>query len=38
MIAVSLGKAIFAEIAFLIVVELTQSRNIAKHILKARLS
>ena len=38
MIAVSLGKVIFVEMAFLVVVELTQSRNIAKYILKVRLS
>ena len=38
LIAVSLGNAIFAEMAFLVVVEHTQSRNIAKYILKARLS
>ena len=37
-IATSLGKAIFVEMAFLVVVELTQTRNIAKYILKARLS
>ena len=38
MIAFSLGEVIFVEMAFLVVVELTQSRNIAKYILKARLS
>ena len=38
MIAASLGKVIFVEMALLVVVELTQTRNIAKYILKARLS
>ena len=38
MIATSLGKVIFVMMAFLVVVELTQTRNIAKYILKARLS
>ena len=37
MIAISLGKVIFVEMAFF-VVELSQTRNIAKYILKARLS
>ena len=37
-IATSLGKFIFVEMAFLVVVELTQTRNIAKYILKAWLS
>ena len=38
MIAASLGKVIFVEMALLVVVELTQTRNIAKYILKVRLS
>ena len=38
MIAASLGKVIFVEMALLVVVELTQTRNIAKYILKAWLS
>ena len=38
MIANSLAKVIFVMMAFLVVVELTQTRNIAKYILKARLS
>ena len=38
MIAASLGKVIFVEMAFFVVVELSQTRNIAKYILKARLS
>ena len=37
-IAARLGKVICVEMAFLVVVELTQTRNIAKYILKARLS
>ena len=38
MIAASLGKVIFVEMALLVVVELTQTRNIAKYILQVRLS
>ena len=38
MIAASLGKVIFVEMAFFVVLELSQTRNIAKYILKARLS
>ena len=38
MIAASLGKVIFVEMALLVVAELTQTRNIAKYILKVRLS
>ena len=38
MIAASLGKVIFVEMTLLVVVELTQTRNIAKYILKVRLS
>ena len=38
MIAASLGKVIFVEMALLVVVELTQTRYIAKYILKVRLS
>ena len=38
MIAASLGKVIFVEMTLLVVVELTQTRNIAKYILKAWLS
>ena len=37
MIAISVGKIIFVEMALLVVVELTQTRNIALCILKARL-
>ena len=38
MIATSLGKVIFVVMAFLVVVEPTKTRNVAKYILKARLS
>ena len=38
MIATILGKVIFVEMTFLVNVELIQTRNIAKYILKARLS
>ena len=38
MIATSLGKVIFPGMAVLVVVELTQTRNITKYILKVRLS
>ena len=38
MIAASLGKVIFVEMALLVAVELTQTRNIAKYILKVRSS
>ena len=38
MIATSLGKFIFMVMTFLVVVELAQTRNIAKYILKERLS
>ena len=38
LIATSLGKVIFVMMAFLVVVELTQTGNIVKYILKARLS
>ena len=38
MIATSLGKVIFVVMAFFVVVELSQTRNVAKYILKARLS
>ena len=38
LIATSLGKVICVMMAFLVVVELTQTGNIVKYILKARLS